>query len=193
MVGDLRIRHVRSDQDPGDVAREARLEFGTGCALVLAPLPDGWAGWTSGACGMLSIRGWRWEDHRLRDGTGRTLTVHAFATAHGDADILRTHRRIERRKGLALVGTMIGTGLLFATSAARSDNPESRVLPVAQWGSAGLSALSGGLFLTLHRDLRSRPRRLDAWYPESTIRSRVRAHNVRVGLGADDAGRPPMF
>lgn len=192
LSGAVRFVHVPPTEDAEAVAQVARLDYGSSCALVLAPLSEGgWAGWTSGACGMLNVAGWRYEFGRLHDGTGRTLTLPAFAGTLHDTATSRAFQRIERRKSATIVGMMLGGGLFFAASSVPSEERRSALVPALQIGSAGVGLGSLAAFLRIQTDPRSRPRRLDAWYPEAFIRDRVRRHNLAAGL-AEGPDLPPF-
>lgn len=180
--GHVRFVTTPPDADPDAVAREARLSAGSPCALVVAPMEDGWVGWTSGSCGMLTIRGWRVEGHQVVDGTDRAILVPHFARQYGDLDVLRTYRRMERRKTNAIWMGALGSGLLVTSLLAFPDERQT----TTRWtvGGAGAALTSAGLltFGLVHADPRSRPTRIDAYYSATEVEDRVRTHNRRVGL-----------
>ncbi|MCA9567471.1 MAG: hypothetical protein KC656_06495 [Myxococcales bacterium] len=180
--GNVRFLHVQPSEDPEARASDARLDHGSPCALVLAPLDVGWAGWTSGACGMLAVNGWRWERGRVLDGTDRPVMITAFAMAQGDQRVLATYKRLERVRSGALWAGMLGGGALFVSSISLADHRGDTGLRVAQIGSGVVTVAAAAVFAGINADARSHPQRLDAWYPEDVIRERVRAHNRAIGL-----------
>jgi hypothetical protein len=180
--GDLRFFTVDPSQDPDRVAVDARLDRGSPCALVLAEAEEGWLGWMSGACGMLSATGWRVEGPRVLDGLDVPVRVATFATVSGDPLVLRTHRRLERTRERALWAGVIGLGFFFGSSIDLASNPSRTRSRYLQVGGGAIALGSIGAMIGLHANPRSRPTRIGAHYTDAEMRERVRDHNVRLGI-----------
>lgn len=191
--GDVRFFHILPSDDPEAAAIDARLERGSPCALVLAHLGDGWVGWRSGVCGMLSTTGWRIEGDQVIDGRGRPILVSTFASASGDRDVYQAYRRLDRARGRALWAGILGSGVLFASTIDLLDGsrrPTSRFLQV---GGGAMTIGAAIAFGVLQANPKSHPRQIGAHYTEEEMLARVRHHNRRLRIALGPTGLSGTF
>lgn len=177
---------IPSSKDPDDAALDARMERGAPCAIALAPVDEGWAGWVSGRCGLLFLGSWKVDRGRVIDDRGYPITTAQFAADAGDRSVVRTARRLDRRRGNALLGMAVGTGLLYAGSigytGAKHAEENTTGWAIAIASGAALTTTGVGLFAWVQSDKRSHPRNLGAFYTEEEIAERVKAHNSRLRM-----------
>jgi hypothetical protein len=184
---DVRVRVVPPSEDPDEVAFDLRAELGSPCAIGLAPLDEGWVGWTQGSCTMRYLGLWRnGVGNTVLDDRGRGVTVPQFASASGDEAVFRTYRRLDRARGRGVWFTILGSGLMFAGQigriAAINDSADETPWWVATGVGAGITGLGLGQIVFVLADERSHPHNLGAHYTPDEIRERVKRHNAGLRI-----------
>lgn len=182
---DVRLVTVSEGQDLDAIAQQTRLEDGAACALVFTPAEEGWVGWVNGRCGQLALGSWQLSGDRVLDFRGVPLTVAQFAVATRDARMLKTYRRLDRRRGRAITFGLLGSGALWFALISEFEGGASLSPPVL-YGVAGvgaaLSVASIVEFGLVLGNPKSAPRDIAAHITHEEMRRRVIEHNKRLSV-----------
>ena len=99
--------------------------------------------------------------------------------------MLKSYRRLDRRRGRAITFTLLGTGALWFAMINSLDH-QTALPPPVLYGLTGLGGAVATLgvveFIAVGVNPRSKPRNIGAHLPHETIRERVVEHNRRLSL-----------